>query len=74
MVTVIQNIPGVIVGTAKDRKRGMTLGELVSFAQAAMSQGAPMDTTVACTSTWRNSIRRLEVPDGTPSDSEEGSP
>lgn len=58
-------VPGSVVGIASDQKRGMTLGELAEFVNAAYGQGAPTDAIVECTATWRNSIKRLKVPQGT---------
>lgn len=46
---------------AADLKRGMTLDELAAFVQAAMRSEIPGTATVRMTSTWRSSIKRIEV-------------
>lgn len=63
-------VPGSIVGVAADQKHGMTLGELAAFCQAAYKADTPPETIVECTATWRNSIKRLKVPQGAPKEME----
>ena len=46
---------------AADPKRGMTLDEVAAFVQEAMRQEIPGETIIRQTTTWKQSIKRLEI-------------
>ncbi|MGH9275631.1 MAG: hypothetical protein ACRDZU_13370 [Acidimicrobiales bacterium] len=47
--------------TADDPKRGMTFGELRRFVQDGMRHDVPDSARVHMVSTWRQTIKKLEV-------------
>jgi hypothetical protein len=50
-----------ITHKAEDATHGMTLDELAAFVEEARAEGVDGSTTVKTTSTWRQSIKRIEV-------------
>ena len=57
----VRGIVGVFLATAGDPKAGMTLDELLRFAQTAREAGVTGDEVVRIETTWRNSIKRVAV-------------
>lgn len=50
-----------VKATATDPRHGMTLDEVAAFVQAAMKAEMPGGTVVKQTTTWKGSIKKLEV-------------